>query len=152
MRQKWLLYALLFSVAINIAAVGTLVYYWVGPHGRSAAWPPKSHRGGFEETLGLSSSQKVALDSLRARYFRELRPLRRQLHKERRRLSELMEKDTVDSLALKTEARRIAELQAQMELLTMKHIREMANVMTPEQKEKFHKLLRERMWRHHPKR
>ena len=152
MRQKWLLYGLLFSVAINVAAVGTLVYYWVGPHGRPPAGPHRPHRGGFEQALGLSPEQKVKLDSLRAKYFRSLRPLRRQLHEERRALTDLMEEATVDSAALKKHVERIADLQAKMELLTVQHVREMSSVMTPEQREEFHRLLRERMWRHHPKR
>ena len=152
MRSRWLVYVLIFSVAVNIAAVGTLVYYWTRP-GR----PPGGFRHGPKRDLAamldLEKAQQVQLDSLRRVYFERLKPLRKELRRERARLSAVLEQNAVDSLILKQHIARIAELQARVELETAKHLHQMQKLLTPEQRAKFRRFLRDRMkMRRHPPR
>lgn len=139
MRPRWLLYALLFSVAVNIAVVGVLIYGWTaGPPGKPPRMPRPPHH--LWDELNLSDEQRAEFDSIRSRYFRDLRPLHEQLREERSKLAELSLAERVDSTQIRRHVEEISRLQTRMELRTLKFFRELQSVLRPEQKEKFREI------------
>ena len=149
MRDRWTIYALLFSAAVNIAAVSVLIYFWTaGPPARERALPRRGHHARLTE-LGLTEEQRAAFDSIRARYLRDMRPLWEELHQRRRELTDLVLSDQPDSARIRQLVDRISSLQVEMELRSLRFFRDLRGVLTPEQLRKFRRMTEERM-RHRP--
>jgi len=137
MRPKWTLYALLFSVAVNIAAVGVLIYY--GTARPPARWVHQFHRPPHDPWayLNPTEEQRERLDSLRVAYFRSLRPLRAKLVRERIALAGLALAGEADSAAFLQHVERISQIQSEMELHTLRFFRHVREVLSPEQAQAF---------------
>ncbi|MDZ7374744.1 MAG: Spy/CpxP family protein refolding chaperone [candidate division KSB1 bacterium] len=151
MRARWTIYALLFSVAVNIAAVAVVIYLWTaGPRrgvGKGFSRPPREP---WTE-LGLTPGQKAQFDSMRQEYFRSLHPLRERLREERAALARAVLEEGADSLAVAERVQKISQIQAEMELRTLRFFGELRKVLTPEQAARFQKTIEDIVRRREPR-
>lgn len=113
MSRKRLAMLLSFSLAINVAFIGTVAWHHVVPH--RAASPHHPHHSSFREALELTDAQVEAFAGLRAEFdtrrgeaHRRLIELRRQLEAEL--AASEPNRDKIDEL-LATSARVQAECQ-----------------------------------------
>jgi|GEM_PF-5356130 Spy/CpxP family protein refolding chaperone len=140
MKARWMLYALLFSVAVNIAAVAVIAYYWSKGPVSARAKPPRRPAEPWAE-LNLTEKQKARFDSIRDDYFRSMHPMWEELRKERTALASAVLNGPADSAQVAQHIRRISELQAQMELRTLRFFTQLRDELSPEQAARFRKMI-----------
>lgn len=135
--NRWTLFALLFSVAVNIAVVGTLLYFWQtnGGRGDEARQPEPSRQ---RDLLWLSAPQVPAkaarkIDSLRRDYHDQLFILRASIDSEREAIiAHLMgnqvNRDSLEAIISELTAKQIAA-----ERLTIDHLLMIKPLLPPEE-------------------
>jgi hypothetical protein len=152
--NKWLVVLLVFSLAVNIAAVGTLVYF------AQREGPPRMGPGGpmnrpphFEgdEPIpggrgpGMPGEMHPEVKKLAKSYQDDLRPLSRELQMTRQHLMRLMDKkpalpDSIDIMLF-----RMNKLQGEMEKLTVQHLVAIRPFLEEEQWRNLTRMLQDRM-------
>ncbi len=127
MNAKWLTAALLFSVAVNIAAVGTLIYLRAVDRPQRVVELRRFGRGEWDEPppfLGRSLPAPSArqVDSLRQQYHRRLAEIRDRIEAERRAILLRLEEEPFDSRSVEEPLHRMNLEQLRAERLTVDHL------------------------------
>jgi Spy/CpxP family protein refolding chaperone len=139
MRSRWLILALVFSVMVNIMAIGTIGFHWWAI--RRLPPPPQSlHgplRGPMRDMLSLSPAQIERLDKETSRTLEEINELRRHHFETRAHLFQLLRSPSPDSMAVEEVLRDISESQMALERHVIHNILRMKRILTPEQQEKL---------------
>lgn len=123
MKTKWLILGLLLSVAINLAALFTLVYHW---YVTSNLEPPPRAPLGFEQPmdhrLRPSPEQMEHIKASRMHFHQNIRPLQHQIKVQRRQMVQMLmqpEIDTVQVIALQDS---ISSLHGQIQRKVVLHL------------------------------
>ncbi|HPN33416.1 MAG TPA: hypothetical protein PK843_02820 [bacterium] len=127
--SNWKNLFLLFSLAVNIAAAATLVYFW-GRHAEVRRLPALLQRpdrtgnpsAPLWKTLGLQHPQREELARLRAPFNERMRPLRLQLQARRHQLMQLLLTNPTAEDSLQIILRQMAEDQIQLDRSTVEHL------------------------------
>lgn len=147
MRTKWLTIALVFSVIVNVAGIGTIGYHWwrvrsvdhpLGPP------PPEMMLRPLRRPLSLSPDQMRELEAQRRRISEEIRGIRRDLSESRVRLMQLLRSPDPDSTAVEEVLQEIASSQVALERKVIHNILRMRKVLTPEQREELLRMMERR--------
>jgi hypothetical protein len=128
MNSKWTLFALLFSVAVNIAVVGTLVFFW-------------RHNANTRQEINIEQFDELEnnalvwfhspdshphagsqMDSLRKLYQQELFTIEGEIGASRNKIVQILLSDPIDSTQLDNEISRLAQEQTHVERLTINHL------------------------------
>ena len=146
MRTKWLMLALVFSVVVNLVAVGTVGFHWWKVRSAGPPFPPfpgpmlkPLHR-----PLSLEPGQIKELEAQRRRIGEEIQDIRRDLFQDRARLMQLLRSPDPDSMEVEKVLQEIASSQIALERNIIHSILRMKQVLTPEQREKLLRMLEER--------
>ena len=140
MRTRWLTLALVFSVMVNLAAIGTIGYHWWNV--RSAARPlSPSYRpmmpGPMHRMLSLSPAQMKKLEEQHRRATEEIMKMRQDLAESRARLMQLLRSPDPDSMAVEKILQEMASSQVALERKVIQNILQMKEALPPEQQEKL---------------
>ena len=142
MRQRWLVLALVFSGLVNLAAIGTIGY-----HG----WRVRTPRRPFEEMpaslrreLSLDPDQMERLAEHRQQSREEMERIQQSLLETRTRLMELLRSPDPDSMAVEDLLQQMVSSQMAMERKVIHDLLRMRQVLTPEQRERFMRLMERR--------
>lgn len=143
MKQKILVIALVASVALNVGALVAFAYRCATrpePPG-----PPRPLAGELE----LTDEQRDAMREQHDKACKEMEPLRRELHRKRGEVLELLKEAEVDVARRDRLFAEIADLQMRLELMTFENMCETKNMLPPEQQERFIAHVEERFRHRH---
>jgi len=142
MKQKVLVIALVVSLALNVGAIVAFAY-------RRATMPrlPEPPERMAEE-LGLTDEQREAMRAQHEKAFKEMEPLRRDLHSKRGEVLALLKESEVEVAKRDRLFAEIADLQTRLELAAFENMYETKNMLPPEQRERFVAHVEERFRAH----
>lgn len=126
--NKWKNLLLLFSVTLNIAVVGTLLFYWGRPDHRPPADPPgpeMERSAPFPpawNNLDLRDQQRHELMRLRRPFHRQMTEMRRNLDMDRQKLLQLMLAQPAVPDSIERMLSNISEQQIRLDRLTVEHL------------------------------
>jgi periplasmic protein CpxP/Spy len=107
---------------------------------------PRPRRHGLnvlKEELNLSAEQISEFNLIRQRHFDKMRPLQNEIFSLRRELLDEIYKNEPDTQKVRLLAVRIGEKESERERFVFEHFMQMKSVCTPEQRDKYDRLLRE---------
>jgi|GEM_PF-3088764 len=125
---------------LNAALVGWL---WLAPGRRTLPRPaPPAPAGAsfLADTLRLSASQRVRYDSLRVHYFRQVRPLAQGCRQSCQQYFSLLDSTLTDA-QLAERSRAALASKVAVDVLTVRHLQQVAALCRPEQRTLLRRLL-----------
>ncbi len=118
MKRDWLIYVVIFSLALNLGTIGTFAYLRHQDQQEKAAMqvspPPMPLRALWRE-LNLDASQRQTLHSLFPEHRRKIDEIRRQLAQKRQELFDLIKDDATPMNAIRAKVQEISGLQGSLE-------------------------------------
>ena len=142
-KRSWLFYLLVFSLALNLATIGVLVYWRrqdVKSAGRRPAGPPLTVKE-LCRSLPLQKEQCQQIRSMMPERQKQLQDLRDRLAREQRELWELMKQDSPSWPAIQSKIKDISLLQTKVEEEAVQLCLEFQKHLQPEQRAVYLRLL-----------
>lgn len=153
--KKWLIIVLVFSVAVNVAALVTIGIQWSRHSGKyhPLSGPPFSekHSEMLHRRLDLSEDQIQKVKETQDRFAEEMETMQNGLRTKREALFRQLRAPEPDRTEIDTLLVEIAALQANVERNVVNHLLEMKDVLTPEQRKKLLSLIDRRFRDHGPR-
>jgi Spy/CpxP family protein refolding chaperone len=125
---------------LNVALVAWL---WVAPHLAARLARPTLPTAGasfLADTLHFSAAQRVRYDSLRARYDRQARPLAQECRQSCQQYFALLDSTLTDA-QLADRSRAALASKVAVDVLTVRHLQQVAALCTPAQRTLLQRLL-----------
>lgn len=142
MKSKIIAFGLALVVVINFSALLTFAYHrWLRPQVKSTEFIAADSSASFERQLCLRGDQLNCLKDLMVSYDAEIKDIQAQTQEKRRALVEEMKKETPDRASLDKLIEEISRLQAEIQKKAVLNIFKEKNILTPEQKERFFRML-----------
>jgi len=152
--NKWLVVFLIFSLAVNLAVVGTLLYFTrhpsppvmmpEGPMGR-----PGIRENGEPRPDGpgadLPGRMPPEVEKLRESFIAGLRPLSRDLQQSRQQLVRMMDRQPAAADSIAIVLQKINTLQGEMEKLTVDHLMAIRPYLEKSQWQNLTRILQQRV-------
>jgi Spy/CpxP family protein refolding chaperone len=147
MRRDWLLYLVIFSLALNLGTIGTFAYlHWRGP---GPPPPPEATPMPFHhlmKELGLDSQQRQALRAMAPEHWRKVRELEQNLLQQRQELFALIKQGEVPEWPpVEAKVREIGGLQTQLEEEKVHHLLNIEKNLRPDQRQMLISQLEKRL-------
>ena len=147
MKRNWLLYLVIFSLALNLGTIGTLVY--LRYHDRQLvaareAMPPLPLRELWGR-LDLDATQRQALRKLFPEHRRHVQEVRAQLDRKRQELFDLIKSEAPPWSAIQAKVREISILQGNLEEEMARFLLEFKKHLKPGQDSAFLNLMQTRL-------
>ena len=131
-----------FIVLTILAAAATLFAGY--PAHASAEGRGQEHRGHPEmallKKLDLSPAQKQQAKEIFRTQRSQIKPVIQQMAAERRALRNIVQADAIDEQAIRTQAARVAAVQADLAVQRAHLFHDLRGILTPEQLQKFKEL------------
>ncbi|MDP3183236.1 MAG: periplasmic heavy metal sensor [Desulfobaccales bacterium] len=147
MKRNWLLYLVIFSLALNVGTIGTLVYlrYFdqqlaAPPEGQ----PPLPLRQ-LWGALNMDPDQRQALRGLLPEHRRRVMDVRGQLAQKRQELFDLVKGEAPPWSAIQAKIQEISALQGGLEEEMVRFLLEVKKHLRPEQQAAFADLVQQRL-------
>ncbi len=148
MNRNWLLYLVIFSLALNFGTIGTFVYLRYQDQKEGAAgMPPPMHMRELWGALKMDDPQRQALHRLFPEHRRKVMAMRQEMAQKRRELFELLKDEATPWEAVQTKVREISNLQGSLEEELVRHLLEFKKILKPEQYAAFWALMEPRLVR-----
>jgi len=145
MNKRWISYLLIFLLTINLAALGTIIYFSY-LHNKielnSIPAPPILNGRAIMDSLKLSPEQSQKFDDSRMRFRESSRPLMMAMHEKKKTIIKKINNDKADTLELNKLADEMGRINAELKKNAIRHFIEMRNACTPEQKQIMKELSR----------
>ena len=151
MKRNWLLYLVIFALALNLGTIGVFAYLRsqdrktvsskevVGPMGLRDLWL----------ALKLDKEQRQTLRRLAPEHRRRIHQLRREMMAKRQELFDLLKGDKPQWSAIQAKIREISAQQGQLEEEVARFLLECKKHLRPEQQAAFINLVDRRLRHHH---
>jgi Spy/CpxP family protein refolding chaperone len=136
--RNWLLYLLIFSLALNAGTIGTFAYlHWQGPPG--APPPPEAAPMPFRhllQELNLDPQQRQTLKAMAPEHWRKVRGLEQNLLLQRQELFALIKQENLPEWpAVEAKIKEINNLQLQLEEEKVHHLMDIQKNLRPDQRQ-----------------
>lgn len=137
MKREWLLYLVIFSLALNVGTIGTFAYlhWWsrpVPPPSPEAA--PMPFRQMMRE-LELDPQQRQTIKAMAPEHWRTVKGLEKELQQQRQDLFALIKQDNLPEWPpVQAKIREIGSLQVQLEEEKIHHLMDIQKNLRPEQR------------------
>ena len=147
MREKLIIFLLVFSLTVNVAALITMGYFW-GTDYRSEETvfrrgePPRLGR-----ELSLDNGQRGKMRGLRRSLLREIDPIRDELMTKREELVNLLTIEELDRNAIDKKLSEINGLQSQIQHTVIDHLLREKEFLTPRQQKQYFDLISKKLCR-----
>jgi Spy/CpxP family protein refolding chaperone len=148
MRSKWLIFALVLSLAINAAVLATMGYhYYLGASGKTSAPCPLSPEDShLYQSLGLSNAQLAKIDPLARKFHGRIAELGAAMEEKKEVLVTLLQKNS-DPVKIENLRKEMAGIQDEIQREVIAHITELKKILDPDQQKRFFDLMRQSMIR-----
>ncbi len=143
--KSWISYLLIFLLTINLAALGTIIYfsYKHNQAEHTIPEPPMDIRGGeIMDSLGLNAQQREFFMESRQRFKERGRPMMQEMQHKKRQIIQNLDTDTPDTVLLNSLADEMGALNAELKKNAIRHLIELRKECTPDQKEKMKEVSR----------
>jgi Spy/CpxP family protein refolding chaperone len=138
MKRNWLVYLVIFSLALNVGTIGVLLYFHLQlppefpppPGGK----PPGGFLG-FLHSLNLDSEQQKLLKESFPPHRQQIKELRQQLDQQRQRLYELINQPQPDAAEIAAQITAINNIQNALEQEIARFLLQIKSQLRPEQQE-----------------
>ena len=139
MKRNWLLYLVIFSLALNFGTIATLVYlrYQDKAQRLSQEIPPPMAMRALWGTLNLDQAQRQAVRGLFPEHRAKVMELRGELSQKRRELFDLIKGEAPAMTPVQAKVREISDLQGKLEEELVRFLLEFKKRLKPEQHAAF---------------
>lgn len=147
MKRNWLLYLVIFSLALNFGTIGTLVYLRYADQ-RPAAPPEAPRPLPLRElwgALNMDPDQRQALRGLLPEHRRRVMEVRGELAQKRQELFDLVKEEAPPWSAIQAKVQEISALQGGVEEEMVRFLLEFKKHLKPEQHAAFVDLVQQRL-------
>jgi Spy/CpxP family protein refolding chaperone len=147
-KRDWLLYLVIFSLALNLGTIGTIAYLRYQDHQQPAAGPPPPSPMPMKSLwreLNLDESQRQTLRRLFPEHHRKVTAIRQELAQKRQELFELLKVESTPWSAVQGKVQEISALQGGLEEEMARFMLEFRKNLNPEQHAAFLKLVQNRL-------
>lgn len=145
MREKLIIFLLIFSLTVNVAALITMGYFW----GKSETPVEPVFRGGTHPSLvselPLDNGQRRKMHNLRRSLVEEIFPIRDELMTKREELVGLLTVETPDLNAIDKKLSEINRLQSKTQHAVIDRLLKEKEFLTPSQQKKYFDLICNRL-------
>ncbi len=149
MKRDWLIYLVMFSLALNFGTIGTIVYLRYQDQQKLAAGPapppPPLLMKSLWRELKLDESQRQTLRRLFPEHHQKVTAVRQELAQKRQELFDLIKVESTPWSAIQAKIREISALQGSLEEEMARFMLEFKKTLTPEQHAAFLNLLQTRL-------
>lgn len=151
MKRDWLLYLVMFSLALNLGIIGTLAY-WHYQEGQTEAareaLPPMALRELWHR-LDLEPEQRQTIRRCLPPHRRQIREIRRDLGQKRHELFDLIKESPGEWPTIEAKLREVNALQGKLEQEMVRFLLEVQSQLKPEQRQVLVEGLERRFLRVH---
>jgi Spy/CpxP family protein refolding chaperone len=148
-KRDWLLYLVMFSLALNLGTIGTIVYLRYQDHQQLAAGPgpppPPLLLKSLWRELNLDDSQRQTLRRLFPEHHQKVKAIRQDLAQKRQELFDLIKTDATPWSAIQAKVQEISALQGSLEEEMARFMLEFKKNLNPEQHAAFLNLVQTRL-------
>jgi len=146
MRSKWLIFALVLSLAINAAVLATTGYhYYLTAFTKTLVPCPVSPGDGhLYQSLGLSEAQLSKMEPLARKFHSRLAELGALMEGKRELLVDLLTKNE-DPASIENLRKEMAGIQDQIQKEVISHIVETKKILDTKQQQRFFDLMKQSM-------
>ena len=147
MKRNWLIYLLMFSLALNLGTIGTIVYLRYQDQQKLAvgpASPPLPMRALWRE-LKLDEPQRQALRRLFPEHHQKVKAVRLELAQKRQELFDLIKAESTPWSPIQAKVQEISALQGSLEEEMARFMLEFKKDLNPEQHAAFLNLVQTRL-------
>ncbi len=147
MRRNWLLYLVIFSLALNLGTIGTFVYlrYQDKAQSLSREMPPPLPMRDLWRTLKLDEAQRQAVRGLFSQHRAKVEAIRRELFQRRQELFALLRAETPAPAVIRAKIGEISASQGKLEEELVRHLLEFRKELKAEQRAAFLNLVQTRL-------
>jgi len=131
MKNRWTLSILVFSVAINLAVLGTLLYFWT-QQGDKPPWPVPPSPGPSRVDFGVDKKQHRRIRKAMQEFRRQQKQITDSLRIKRHALLELLLAGEENQQVIDKAINDLAKYQIELERATILHLKEMRPILGPE--------------------
>jgi Spy/CpxP family protein refolding chaperone len=138
-KRDWLIYLVIFSLALNLGTIGTFAYLRHQDQQQKAATPvppPPPMRSLWRE-LNLDNSQRQALRGLFPEHRRKVDEVRQELTQKRQELFNLIQNDATPMSAIQAKIQEISALQGSLEEEMVRFMLAFKKNLNPQQQAAF---------------
>jgi Spy/CpxP family protein refolding chaperone len=145
-RHNWLLYLVIFSLALNLGTIGTFAYlhYQNQPDQALGTAPAVPTRPLWHE-IDLDRSQRRTIQGLFPEHRRKVQEIRLQLAEKRQEFFNLIQNDATPMSAIQAKVREINALQGSLEQEMVRFMLAFKKTLTPQQRAIFLNRLQSRL-------
>jgi len=145
MRSRWLIFALVLSLAINAAVLATMGYHYFSASTKTMAPCPMSPGDShLYQSLGLSGLQMAKMEPLAQNFHGRLAELRTAIEGKRELLVDLLAKGG-DSARIENLRKEMAGIQNEIQREVISHIIETKKILDAKQQQRFFNLMKQTM-------
>ena len=144
-QNKLLTRGIIIVVLLNMSIIG--IFLWKEFHHGPLLFPDNKDyhdvAGILKRELDLTEQQAEQFKSIRADFFEKEKSLTQTIRNERDSMNMLMYNAKTDTAMVRSLAKEVSENEYQMELLRIAQAQQLKSVCTPEQLNKFERLVKE---------
>jgi Spy/CpxP family protein refolding chaperone len=144
-KRDWLLYLVIFSLALNLGTIGTFAYLRYQDQQRQAVGQPPPPLRALWRELKLDESQRQTLRRQAPEHHRRVRALRQELAQKRQELFDLIREESAPWSAIQVKIQEISALQGSLEEEMARFLLELKKILTPAQRTAFLNLVQTRL-------
>jgi Spy/CpxP family protein refolding chaperone len=138
-KRDWLIYLVIFSVALNLGTIGTFAYLRHQDQQQKVmaqSTPPLPLRSLWRE-LNLDNSQRQALHGLFPEHRRKVGEIKQELAQKRQELFNLIQNDATPMSAIQAKVKEISALQGSLEEELVRFMLAFRKTLNPQQQAAF---------------
>jgi Spy/CpxP family protein refolding chaperone len=146
-KRNWLIYLVIFSLAVNLGTIGTIVYLRYQDQPKLApgpASPPLPMRSLWRE-LKMDEPQRQALRGLLPEHHQKVAAVRVELAQKRQELFDLIKTESTPWSAVQAKIQEVSALQGSLEEEMARFMLEFKKNLNPEQHAAFLNLVQTRL-------
>lgn len=131
MKNRWILSILAFSVAINLAVLGTLLYFWSHQNNKPP-WAEHPQRGPSRFEFGFDKEQREQIHRAMQEFRQQQKHIADSLRAKRHALLELLLAGEENQQIIDKAINDLVKYQIELERATILHLNEMRPILGPE--------------------
>lgn len=144
MKKRIIFYLIVLVTLINLSSLGTIIYLkWAAKNDATVSVLPENRFGIIKEELKLTPQQVEQFEKIRTGFHSKLDTLDTKCETLRKEMLKEIWQSEADSQKIESILEQVSRQQIESQRWVVQHFYSFKEVLTPEQSEKFYKILTE---------